>query len=122
MCYDRRVTKLLLLQRIIQNKSTNLLLVDYLSYFPGDLLNLIRKAGRILAMLFGTVEYFEREIENYLISPSSKAFEENPLSIIYSQLKYEILYDFVCDEQIRLECLNNLRQAKELMTQRTVSC
>lgn len=61
-----------------------------------------------MTVLFGTVEYFEREIMNYLNDRQLKGISDVPLSDIISKLKSEILYDFICDESIRLECLNNL--------------
>lgn len=57
-----------------------------------------------MTVLFGTVEYFEREIMNDLKCNIS-------LSDIISKLEDEILYDFICDERIRIECLNNIKTA-----------
>ncbi|MGG3798532.1 hypothetical protein [Metabacillus fastidiosus] len=68
-------------------------------------------------MLFGTVEYFEREIYNYLNENQFKKISEDSLYVITSQLKKEILYDFVCDERIRLECLENLTYAISMISQ-----
>ncbi|WP_338030842.1 hypothetical protein [Cytobacillus citreus] len=68
-------------------------------------------------MLFGTVEYFEREIYNYLNENQLKEISEDSLYVITSKLKKEILYDFVCDERIRLECLENLTYAISMITQ-----
>ena len=68
-------------------------------------------------MLFGTVEFFEKEIFNYLNENLLNGISENPLSVITSELKYEISHDFICDERIRLECLNNLKYAIDKITQ-----
>ncbi|MEH7125070.1 hypothetical protein V7122_02010 [Bacillus sp. JJ1532] len=68
-------------------------------------------------MLFGTVEYFEREIYNYLNENQLKELSEDFLYGITSKLKKELLYDFVCDERIRLECLENLKYAISKITQ-----
>ncbi|WNS77659.1 hypothetical protein RRV45_19620 [Bacillus sp. DTU_2020_1000418_1_SI_GHA_SEK_038] len=68
-------------------------------------------------MLFGTVEYFEREIYNYLNENQLKEISEDSLSVVTSKLKKELLYDFVCDERIRLECLENLKYAIRMITQ-----
>ncbi|WP_246197223.1 hypothetical protein [Cytobacillus depressus] len=68
-------------------------------------------------MLFGTVEYFKREIYNYLNENQIKEISEDSLNAITSKLKKEILYDFVCDERIRLECLENLKYAISMITQ-----
>lgn len=57
-----------------------------------------------MTVLFGTVEYFEREIMNDLQCNIS-------LSDITTKLEDELLYDFICDERIRVECLNNLKTA-----------
>ena len=70
-----------------------------------------------MTVLFGTVEYFEREIINYVNDSRLKNISDVPLSDITSKLENEILYDFVCDESIRLECLNNLKYAIDMLTQ-----
>lgn len=67
-------------------------------------------------MLFGTVEYFEREIYNYLNENQLKEISGDSLHVIFSKLKRELLYDFVCDERIRLECLENLKYAISMIT------
>ncbi|WP_394138174.1 hypothetical protein [Cytobacillus oceanisediminis] len=61
-----------------------------------------------MTVLFGSVEYFEREIEEYLTDNQLEEVTEDQLSVITSKLETELLYDFVCDERIRKECLNNL--------------
>ncbi|MCS0670417.1 hypothetical protein [Cytobacillus firmus] len=53
---------------------------------------------------YGTEEYFEQKVSNYL----SKDGDENKLSIIAAQLEYEIRYEFICHERVRNECLENL--------------
>jgi hypothetical protein len=70
-----------------------------------------------LTVLFGSVEYFEREIYNYLKEKQIKKITEDLLYVITTKLKKEILYDFVCDERIRLECLENLKYAISSITQ-----
>lgn len=74
-----------------------------------------------MTVLFGTVEYFEREIVNYLNDSRLKGIRDVSLSDITSKLEYEILYDFICDERIRIECLSNLKYAINLLTQREES-
>lgn len=69
-----------------------------------------------MTVLFGTVEYYEREIINYLNDRRLKGMGDVHLNDITSKLEYEILYDFICDERIRLECLNNLKYAIDLLT------
>ncbi len=61
-----------------------------------------------MSVLFGTVEYFEKEIKEYLTDHQVEEVTEDHLSIITSKLETELLYDFVCDEKIRRQCLNNL--------------
>jgi hypothetical protein len=61
-----------------------------------------------VAVLFGTVEYFEREIVKYLTKDKLNSIAEDRFHIIITKLKSEILYDFVCHERIRAECLDNL--------------
>ena len=68
-------------------------------------------------MLFGTVEFFEKEIFNYLNENLLNGISENPLSVITSELKYEISHDFIFDERIRLECIKNLKYAIDKITQ-----
>lgn len=70
-----------------------------------------------MTVLFGTVEYFQRAIYNYLKENQLKEISEDSLYVITSNLKKEILYDFVCDERIRLECLENLKNAISIITQ-----
>ncbi|AIE61478.1 hypothetical protein [Bacillus methanolicus] len=58
-----------------------------------------------MTVLFGTVEFFEREMLDYA---KKKQFAKNSIMEKYSSLKHELLYDFVCDEKLRIECLQNL--------------
>lgn len=64
-----------------------------------------------MTVLFGSIEFFEREIINSL--------NEDSISIITSKLEYELLHDFICHERIRLECLNNLKRANKRIIERT---
>jgi hypothetical protein len=61
-----------------------------------------------MTVLFGSVEYFKKEIEEYLTDNQVEEVTEEQLSKITSKLETELLYDFVCDEKIRRQCLNNL--------------
>ena len=63
-----------------------------------------------MTVLFGTVEYFEREIMKGLKCNIS-------LLDITTKLEDELLYDFICDERIRVECLNNLQTAINMFKQ-----
>ncbi|MGE7766971.1 hypothetical protein [Peribacillus sp. NPDC096540] len=65
-----------------------------------------------MTVLFGTVEYFEQEMLRHLeICQMGKWTKEDEISLIYSRLENEILFDFVCDEKVRIECLKNLAYA-----------
>ena len=68
-----------------------------------------------MTVLFGTVKFFEREIINYLDENQLKDASEAPLYKITAKLENEIKYDFVCHERIRLECLNNLKYAVDMI-------
>lgn len=62
-------------------------------------------------VIFGTVEYFEREIAKFAEKNHVSKLSDGQMSLIYSRLKNELLYDFVCDERLRKECLENLNVA-----------
>lgn len=64
-----------------------------------------------MTMLFGSVEYFEREFLTYAAKNHVRQLAKNEILMIYSRLKNELLYDFVCEEEIRIECFENLEQA-----------
>ena len=64
-----------------------------------------------VTVLFGSVEYFEKEILNAAEQSHLNMLTHDHISMIYSRLKSELLNDFVCDERIRVECLKNLTQA-----------
>ena len=64
-----------------------------------------------MTALFGSVEYFEKEIQNDAAQNHLNKLTHDDISMIYSRLKSELLNDFVCDERIRVECLENLTQA-----------
>jgi len=64
-----------------------------------------------VTVLFGSVEYFEKEILNAAAQSHINNLTHDHISMIYSRLKNELLNDFVCEERIRVECLKNLTQA-----------
>jgi hypothetical protein len=64
-----------------------------------------------MTVLFGTVEYFEREFLTYAAKNHLSQLANDQILMIYSRLKNELLYDFVCAERIRMECFENLEQA-----------
>nr|WP_210365792.1 hypothetical protein [Bacillus sp. REN3] len=64
-----------------------------------------------MTVLFGTVEYFEQEIEHYLADVAEKQRIREEIYKIQSKLEDELLHDFICDEKLRKECLRNLADA-----------
>lgn len=69
-----------------------------------------------MSVLFGTVEYFEKEIKAYLANNRLKEPKLEKLKTITSKLENELLYDFSCHERLRQECLKNLSEAYGKMT------
>ena len=69
--------------------------------------------------MFGSIEFFEREIINSLNENQLKNLNKDSISAITSKLEYELLYDFICHERIRLKCLNNLKRANKRIIERT---
>lgn len=69
--------------------------------------------------MFGSIEFFEREIINSLNENQLTNVNEDSISVITSKLEYELLHDFICHERIRLECLNNLKRANQKIIERT---
>ncbi|WP_312470305.1 hypothetical protein [Neobacillus sp.] len=64
-----------------------------------------------MTVLFGSVEYFEKEILRVAAQNPLNRLTHDHISMICSRLKSELLNDFVCEERIRVECLENLTQA-----------
>ncbi|RFU66820.1 hypothetical protein [Bacillus sp. V59.32b] len=64
-----------------------------------------------MTVLFGTVEFFEREILNYAGNHQLEKLGDEDITIIYSRMEDELKYDFICDEKLRVECLENLSLA-----------
>jgi hypothetical protein len=70
-----------------------------------------------LSILYGTVEYFENQIADHLGNNKPNIWEEE-LNIIFFELEKEIFNrNFVHNEKMRLQFLNNLaiavRQSKD---------
>ena len=60
-------------------------------------------------MLFGTVEYYEKEIVNQLFGQKIRRLNKEDAALgIISVLKNEILYAFFFDEKKRAQSLQNL--------------
>ncbi|HAQ06126.1 MAG TPA: hypothetical protein DCR24_00775 [Bacillus bacterium] len=70
-----------------------------------------------MTVLFGTVEYFEREFEYYLAEVQKRNKLQDEIDAIHSKLKNEIMHDFICDENLREECLQNLSDACNKLTE-----
>ncbi|MFJ7727893.1 hypothetical protein ACIQXV_17240 [Neobacillus sp. NPDC097160] len=64
-----------------------------------------------MTVLFGSVEYYERELLHEAKQNHVNKQADDQISMTYSRLKSELLNDFVCEERIRVECLENLKQA-----------
>ncbi|EWG12049.1 hypothetical protein ABE29_22915 [Cytobacillus firmus] len=70
-----------------------------------------------MGVIFGTVEYFEKEIKAYVANNRLKESKLERLKKITSELENELLYDFSCHERLRQECLKNLSEAYGKMIQ-----
>jgi hypothetical protein len=70
-----------------------------------------------LTVLFGTVEYFEREIEFHLSEVEKRERLKEEINQIQMKLEEELLNDFICDEKLRVECLQNLSNACSKLTE-----
>jgi hypothetical protein len=64
-----------------------------------------------VTVLFGSVEYYERELLHEADQNHVNRHADDAISMTYFRLKNELLNDFVCEERIRVECLENLTQA-----------
>jgi hypothetical protein len=60
----------------------------------------------ILTVLFGTVEYFKKEIVNQMST-------SNSLEFAYSSVKNEITNVFICSDVFRKDLLVNIEKAYE---------
>ena len=64
-------------------------------------------------MFFGSIEYFEREMMSFAKRRSNNRLASEQAMEIYSELKDELMNDFICDERIKKECLHNLNLASQ---------
>jgi len=64
-------------------------------------------------VLFGSIEYFEREIMSFAKRKSLITLSPNQVMEIHSGIKYELMNDFICDVDLKKECINNLNLASE---------
>ena len=70
-----------------------------------------------MTVLFGTVENFEREIEFHLAEVEKRERLQEEINQIQVMLEEELLNDFICDEKLRMECLQNLSNACNRLTE-----
>jgi hypothetical protein len=64
-------------------------------------------------VFFGSIEYFEREMMSFAKRRSNNRLAREQAMEIYSELKDELMNDFICDEHIKKECLHNLNLASQ---------
>ncbi|TYR76060.1 hypothetical protein FZC79_07860 [Rossellomorea vietnamensis] len=65
-----------------------------------------------MTVLFGSVEYFERELNDYLAHQElSHLSIGQKLEVTYATVKEDIAHNFICSDSFREECLNNLIKA-----------
>ncbi|MCH6267165.1 hypothetical protein [Neobacillus citreus] len=62
------------------------------------------------SVLFGTVEYYEGEIVNYL-SNKYGSDKEDVAKKVFALLEKEILNSFLFEDTLRIQCLHNLLKA-----------
>ncbi len=73
---------------------------------------LYKKGLFIVTVLFGTVEYFEKEIVNQMsIEQSQNLSFSKSVEFAYSSVKREITNDFICGDIFRKDLLGNLEKA-----------
>ncbi len=64
-------------------------------------------------MVFGSIEYFEREMMSFAKRKSLITLSSNQVMEIHAEIKDELMNDFICDVEIKKECVNNLNLASE---------
>ncbi|WP_413307739.1 hypothetical protein AA0X95_08290 [Bacillus sp. 1P10SD] len=69
--------------------------------------------GGKLKMFFGSIEYFEKEITRFAKKERSVHLSREQVMEIYSEMKDELMNDFICDERIKKECIHNLNLASQ---------
>ncbi|CAM3609391.1 hypothetical protein [Cytobacillus oceanisediminis] len=72
-------------------------------------------------VLFGTVEYYERELTYYLSNMNmSTSMKEDATKKILIMLETEIFNVFLFDETIRIKCFHNLLKAFGKMLEKSL--
>lgn len=64
---------------------------------------------------FGTVEYFEQEIRRHILTE-----EQSKIAQVAENLELDLKINFVCHEDLRKQCLENLYDASQRLLQKTV--
>ncbi|MGF2617920.1 hypothetical protein FZC84_12825 [Rossellomorea vietnamensis] len=65
-----------------------------------------------MTVLFGSVEYFERELNDYLVNQElSHLSIGQKIELTYTTIKEDIAHNFICSDTLREECLDNLNKA-----------
>ncbi|MFD1736440.1 hypothetical protein ACFSCX_07670 [Bacillus salitolerans] len=75
-----------------------------------------------MTVLFGSIEYFQSEIISFINGNGVNEIEEDKLSILLNRLQNEIFSDFICEENIRSECMRNLSIAFERLLHKQDIC
>ena len=63
--------------------------------------------------LFGTIEYFEEEMLSFAKRRSFTQMAREHVMEIHSKIEDELVNDFICDDKIKKECLENLNLASQ---------
>lgn len=66
-----------------------------------------------MKVYFGSIEYFEQEIQSLAKRKSFMDMSPNQIMEIHSEIKDELINDFICDADVKRECINNLNLAAE---------
>lgn len=64
-------------------------------------------------MVFGSIEYFEREMMSFAKRKSLITMSASQVMEIHSEIKDELMNDFICDVEIKKECVHNLNLASD---------
>ncbi|MCH6266984.1 hypothetical protein [Neobacillus citreus] len=66
-----------------------------------------------MKVFFGSIEYFEQEFMIFAKKRRYIKISREQVMEIYSEIKDDLIFDFVCDDNIKKECLKNLNQASQ---------
>jgi hypothetical protein len=72
-----------------------------------------RKGGKTLNGLFGSIEYFEKEMLSFAKRRSYSEMAREHVMEIHSKIEDELVNDFICDDKIKKQCLENLNIASQ---------